>query len=403
MTLNKPKPHILSILQFAFSGLGMLFLWGLALINVFSGMAQLVNGGQPAEAGIAFLVAVDFGVLGLLTLPSTYFSFLRMIHRPIEVTTRPISRKWLAILLVWPLILYLGWKLINAGNWAVVLFPVAQVLAVLLIVVWMYLVAGMGLQKMRPQRNWGLLAAGMMGGTLLSMLAEIVGVILILSGFILLVLFIPSLQNEVTSLANQISNIGNDIDALMRILTPYLSRPAVIITLVFSASIAVPLVEEALKPIGLWFLARKNLSLSEGFIGGVISGAGFAIVESLFNMTQLVDETWLLVSSMRFGTTLMHMLASGLVGWGLVSAWTQSKYLRLVGAYLSAVILHGVWNGLAILLAASQISPEQSVNVFPSGGKIALWGLGIWTLVAFILLLMINARLRPKTEKVLAK
>ena len=50
MILNKPKPHILSIFQFAFSGLGMLFLWGLALINVFSGIVQLLNDGQPSDA-----------------------------------------------------------------------------------------------------------------------------------------------------------------------------------------------------------------------------------------------------------------------------------------------------------------------------------------------------------------
>ena len=126
----------------------------------------------------------------------------------------------------------------------------------------------------------------------------------------------------------------------------------------------------------------------------MISGAGFALFESLLNSTQLVDDTWLLVSSMRFGTTLMHMLASGMVGWGLASAWTQRKYLRLAGAYLAAVILHGVWNGLAILLATSQISPELPVNLIPGGAKIAFWGLGVWTLVALILLLVINSRLR---------
>ena len=394
MTLTKQKPHILSILQFAFSGLGMLFLWGLVFVNLYSGIVQLLNDGQPSDAVTTFLVAVDFGVLGLISLPSTFYSFMRLIHRPIKTTTGAVSRKWLAILLAWPLILFLGSKMINAGNWTVVLFPVAQVMAVILIVIWMYLVAGMGLQKMSPQRNWGLLSAGMLGGTLLSMVAEVIGAILLLSGFILLILFTPSLLNEVTRLADQISNIGNDIDALMRILTPYLSRPAVVITLVFSVSIAVPLMEEALKPIGLWFLARKSLTPSEGFIGGVISGAGFALFESLLNSTQLVDDSWLIVSSMRFGTTLMHMLASGMVGWGLASAWTQRKYLRLAGAYLAAVILHGVWNGLAILLATSQISPELPVNLIPGGAKIALWGLGVWTLVAFILLLVINSRLR---------
>jgi hypothetical protein len=396
MILTKPKLHILSIFQFAFSGLGMLTLWGMALINVFSGIAQLVNGSQPADTGTVLLVAIDFGVLGLLVFASTFFSFMRLINHPVLINHRVFPRGFLGIIFIWPLILWLGSVILQNRGWTIYLFPFVQVLTVLMLVLWFYMVASTGLQKMSPQRNWGLLSAGMMGGTFLSMVAEIIGVILLLAGFTLLVFFSPSLQDEISRLAERISTVGNDIDALMRLLTPYLSRPAVIITLIFSASIAVPLVEEAFKPIGLWFLARKNLTPSEGFIGGVLSGAGFAIVESLFNTTRLLDDTWLMVSSLRFGATLMHMLASGIVGWGLASAWTQRKYLKLAGAYVIAVLLHGVWNGLAILLATSQIASGQSSNILSGSGKFTVGGLVLWSLLQLVFLLVINSRLRKK-------
>jgi hypothetical protein len=396
MIINKPKPHILSIFQFASSGLGMLFLWGLALINVFSGIIQLVNDGQPADAGTVILVAIDFGVLGLLVFASTFFSFLRLINHPVQINPRVLPRGFLGIIFIWPLILWLGSVILQNKGWTIYLFPFVQVLTVLLLVLWFYLIAAAGLKKMSPQRNWGLLSAGMLGGTFLSMLAEIIGVVLLLAGFTLIIFFSPSLQDEVTRLAERLSSAGKDIDAIMRILTPYLSQPVVIITLIFSASIAVPLVEEAFKPIGLWFLARNNLTPSEGFIGGVISGAGFAIVESLFNTTRLLDQTWLMVSSLRIGATLMHMLASGIVGWGLANAWTQRKYLKLAGAYLVAVLLHGVWNGLAILLAASQIGPGQSSNILSGSGKFTVGGLVLWSLLQLVFLLVINSRLRKK-------
>ena len=135
-------------------------------------------------------------------------------------------------------------------------------------------------------------------------------------------------------------------------------------------------------------------------MAGVISGAGFALVESMFNTASLMGDTWLVVTSMRFGTTLMHMLASGIVGWGLACAWTQRKFLRLAGAYIAAVLLHGVWNGLAIFLSISMIAPGQTPEIIARLGKITFWGLGFLTVIAFVVLLLINARLRRSSALV---
>ncbi len=183
------------------------------------------------------------------------------------ISTHTTTRILLAIILIWPLILYLGNLFNNAGSWGAYLFPITQVVAVLLLVFWFYTVASMGLEKTSPQRNWGLLASGMIGGTGLSIILELLGAILFLAGFVALVFLIPSLQDEISRLATRISTVGTDMDALMRIFTPYFSKPAVVITLILSTSVVIPLMEEALKPIGLWFLSRKELFTSSRFYG----------------------------------------------------------------------------------------------------------------------------------------
>ena len=375
----------------------MLFLWGVALVYGLSGAIQIKQGSQPLGFGGQFTTAMDIAVIGLLIFPSAFFSFMRMINRPIEMNTGKTSPIFLALILLWPVVLAAGNSLAQAGTWwAIVFFPIAQVAAVLLLIAWFYLVAGQKLERSSSQRNWGILSAGMLGGTGLSILIELIGGILLLVGFIVIVIMNPALQSEVTQLANRIANAGNDMEAIMRILTPYLSRPAVIIPLFFSFSIAVPLIEEACKPIGLWFISRKGLTPAQGFMGGVISGAGFAVIESLFNTARLLDSSWIIVSSLRFGTTLMHVLASGLVGWGLASAWSQRKYLRLAGAYLAAVVLHGVWNGLAVLFAISQLTQGSNMEFLNATGVFAIWGLGIWTLIALVVLLLMNSKLRAR-------
>ncbi len=394
MISGSQKPHIPSIAQFVLSGLGLLALWGLALVYVVMGVVDFSAANQNSQTASLFLVAIDFFVLGLLVLPSLVFSLMRMINHPLSNPISRTPRFQLAIILLWPLILYLGNLFIQAEDWSAYLFPVTQVLAVLLLVYWFFSIATLGMIRTSPQRSWGLLASGMFGGTGLSILIELLGILLLLIGFIALVILIPSLQDEINRLATRISTVGNDMDALMRILTPYFSKPAIIISLILSTSIIVPLIEEALKPVGLWFLSRKNLSSAEGFMGGVISGAGFAIVESLFNTAQVMGDTWILVSSMRFGTTLIHMLASGLVGWGLAGAWTQRKYLRLAGAYLGAVILHGGWNAMAIFFSVNQLSSTQPPVSLISSSKLLIVGLGVWALIAFILLLFVNSQLR---------
>ena len=67
----------------------------------------------------------------------------------------------------------------------------------------------------------------------------------------------------------------------MQILAPYLINPFILISLFLVLGVFTPLIEETLKPAIVWLLAKRLQRPSQGFALGVISGAGFALVESL--------------------------------------------------------------------------------------------------------------------------
>jgi hypothetical protein len=56
------------------------------------------------------------------------------------------------------------------------------------------------------------------------------------------------------------------------------------------------------------------------------------------------------------GTSLIHILTTGLMGWALVLAWREQRYLRLMATYFLAVAIHGAWNGMVILTAVVDLS-----------------------------------------------
>jgi hypothetical protein len=49
------------------------------------------------------------------------------------------------------------------------------------------------------------------------------------------------------------------------------------------------------------------------------------------------------------------------MGWALVLAWQERRYLRLGLTYILAVAIHGIWNGMVILTAVSELFENQVV------------------------------------------
>jgi hypothetical protein len=136
----------------------------------------------------------------------------------------------------------------------------------------------------------------------------------------------------------------------------------------------------------------------QGFAMGVLGGAAYALVESL-GMSPGLPEASNLLSIVRAGTDLVHIVTTGLMGWALVSAWRERKYLQLGITYLLVIVIHGMWNALA-LSSAAQIAidylpnPSTFVQNLPTVSAI---GLAVLSIINLSILLIINTRLNSTT------
>ena len=151
--------------------------------------------------------------------------------------------------------------------------------------------------------------------------------------------------------------LSSDSGALLEFITL-----PILLTVLFFLSIVVPLIEEATKGLGLflsglWLRPRP----AQAFLLGVASGAGFALVENLLN-SGLFGAALAEATVMRLAATVMHCTASGLVGWGWGEWRTNRRPARLALAFISAMAIHGLWNGLTIGVVATGLLAEAQTG-----------------------------------------
>ena len=407
----------MSFLQLGFSALAAALLLALAVFLGLTGAVDLfTNGLASPQAAQTLLEAYSLGLIGLLCLPSGWTALMQLLKKPdsaLQSTTALWSRiglagqRWDAFRVVTllliaglPTSLLLGHLAEQNTKIAWLVLPPLNLVATGLPVLWLALLGIRKLEGGSAQQRWGVLACGLALGPLVILLAEIA--LLIVAGVLVLAYLStrPELMSELLDLARRIRSLPSpDQEALLRLLEPYLSRPAVIAGLFLFASVFVPMIEELLKPIGVWLLSWKKLTPAQGFVAGILSGAGFALFENLGNTSGAGDQ-WALVTAGRIPAALLHMLTSGMMGWGLASAWSSGRYLKLGAIYAAAITIHGLWNGMAILGAAT-VPVSQPVAVtpeLPANGIASVIGLIILCIFNLILFLLINRALRPKPE-----
>jgi hypothetical protein len=165
-------------------------------------------------------------------------------------------------------------------------------------------------------------------------------------------------------------------------------------------SLVVPLIEELLKPIGVWLLAGRDLSPAAGFAAGALSGAGYALFESLALTSSGAEWTTLVAA--RIGTGAVHILATGMTGWGLAIAWREGRYALLGLAYLGAVSIHGLWNGITLFSSFLAVAESLNLPLDVPGvarlGEIAPIGLSILAGAALVALVWANRRLARSVQ-----
>jgi hypothetical protein len=159
--------------------------------------------------------------------------------------------------------------------------------------------------------------------------------------------------------------------------------------------VIVPLIEEAIKPVGVWLLGVRSLTPAEGFTAGVLSGAGYALFESLALSSSA--EAWAPMVFARMGAAVIHILNTGMVGWALVLAWREGRYLRLAATYLAAVLIHSLWNTLALAAALSELlktlGGSADLPLLDLAGRTAPYALVALAVLGFFGLLWLNRRI----------
>lgn len=394
--------HWPSVLQLGFSLLGISILWSGAFILVLIGLIQLL---LPAEAQgnstIPLLLGSSGVMIGLLLVPSVVYPLQRLLgHRPSRlVPTSPWLRPTLLIFAL-PLLLLAGWWISQQGAALQLILPIFHVPAIGIPILWLSYLAVRDLPLGSPQRAWGLLGSGSVLAPLFILFAE---VLVLLAGVITWSIWMsgqPGMLDELSILAERLRQAGNSPQLIAHIISPYLKDPLVIFSAFTFAAVIVPLIEEAIKPLGVWFLAGSRLTPAEGFTAGILCGAGYALVESL-TLSADSGNDWVSLVFARIGTAVVHILTSGLTGWALASAWREKRYFRLGVTYLGAVLLHGLWNGLTMLIVIADLSlpaAQLGQDLLSQAYQIVPYGLVGLAIAGLATLLWINVRLRRTTD-----
>lgn len=390
--------HIYSAVQFSLSALAMVLLWGGAAMAAIFGVVEFFSSGSSVgNPLLSTLMAGALGASGLLLLPSAFYALMRLLGRPApQLEMVPWVLRPTILIFILPLVILLGyWVSLNAGiSWLVL--PPLHVLAIGLPVLWLLYLVVRRLPLGSQQRRWGVFGSGLVLGPSLILVSEVAALLVFVLIGMIAIASQPDLVRQLQTLALHLQSGSASPEMVMQFLAPYLSRPAVLLTMLSFGAVVVPLIEELFKPIGVWLLIGYNLSPAAGFAAGAMSGAGYALFESLALSSS--GEVWIYLVVARIGTAVIHILTAALMGWALVQAWSEKRYLRLAITYLTAVSIHGLWNALTLISSYSSLVSAQGASpVIPwvvQLGDAAPFGLGALTIGAFALLLWSNLALR---------
>ena len=388
--MQTKKTHWASILTLLIFGTSIFFLLLIVTILGISSLIDLINNnGDPV---VAMIGAASFGFVIVLLLACGWFVLQKAMGY--EQADHPFIlpfASWHLIPVIglafagilaggiaaYTEITWLGWLVMPAATILVIVPPI-------------WLIFGYGSRGLEAGPRWRVFASfgiGMTIGPAIMIVLEMITLLgIIAAGIALLAILNPDTLQDVMRLAEIVQSETNET-VLLNTLAPYISNPFMITAGIGYIAVLVPFIEELLKPLAVWLFANKIESPSQGFVMGLVSGAAFALVESL-NASADGTMSWPVIVSVRAGTSILHMTATGLVGWGIVSMFKEKRYGRFTAAYFSAVLIHGIWNasaaGAGISAVGESIGKPEWLLKFVPALVSGLLVLGVGMLVVLI-------------------
>jgi RsiW-degrading membrane proteinase PrsW (M82 family) len=132
-------------------------------------------------------------------------------------------------------------------------------------------------------------------------------------------------------------------------------KPLGVSSVVVSAVIVAPVVEEATKALGLRWVEDLHVELEDGLIYGAAAGLGFSATENLlYGVSALLDGgVGAFVATIAIRTvssSLLHATASALLGYAV---WKRragrGSILTILGFYALAALVHAAFNFAATI------------------------------------------------------
>jgi hypothetical protein len=394
----KGKNSSLVLLIFFLSAGGFLSLTALAC--GLAGITQVFADGSLVDSAALNLLVLGTFWCAFMLLPGIWYAIHRMQNGPREAEANRPSRLsgWLPFfvgMIFYPILLFLGAQVSERAHLVWWALPLLHIPAATFPVFALSRLALNRLDVGSGLRRWGVFGLGLTLGPGLIMVVELSLIFILVIGLLVQIASDQTRAYELMLLAQRLQFAQADSEIILRILQPYLSNPLLPFGLFAFVSVFVPLIEELLKPIGVWLLAGRQITPVQGFTAGILSGAGYALFENLF--ITIPDGEWIIVSVGRIGTTTMHLLTAGITGYALADAWRHNRYLRLGALYAMAVIIHAAWNGLTILSVAGSLpvtaQPWQGLRSIGQVAGVSLIGLYLAVLIG---LLLSNHLLRRK-------
>lgn len=398
--MRTTSDHLPSLLGALLFFLGALLLLGTALLMGITAIAGLFTESSIGPAQTIFPIVIGFE--GLLLLAAAFFALQKYLQKPAaeqEVSLTMPAWKLILLVLLAAVSLGVGYLIANSEplNW--LLLPVLTIPAVVLPLVILLVLGTQKLAVGTRWQTWTVLGLAMTLGPVLLFALEIILAIVFFAGGVVYLMTQPALVFELQQVMEEILVLGPQAEDAMELLAPYMTQPGVIGAALLYIAVLVPAIEELFKPIGVWLFARKLESPAQGFALGALSGAGYALIETM-GVSGQQAAGWATLLSSRIGTGLLHITTSALMGAAIVLAFRQRRYLRLLGTYIVAVLLHGLWNALAMgftfaTLAEMLDEPGRLASLqSPMIAAMAALAVGL-----FAILVLSNRRLRRQEAR----
>lgn len=132
------------------------------------------------------------------------------------------------------------------------------------------------------------------------------------------------------------------------------SDPVNVIRLLLEISVAAPIIEEGVKPLGALLIMPRLRTPVSAFLVGLAGGIGFDMFETTFTYIGTGQADWIQVALVRVGAGLLHGLGAGMVALGwyyfINGKGVSRRWLKGIGCMAYAVAQHGIFNASSVLV-----------------------------------------------------